>query len=208
MGPCRDRHGRPLTGGHPGPGIPVEDDGVEAADVDAEFEGVRAPEPADSAVVEAGLDLPTAVVRGGGPVGLDAGRQLGVAAIAERAGARLGLPFGGLTGAGEHDRLVATPLDAAVTERGLQTVVEVHVPVGGLGARDDLVGTDLVFVVRAVPEPGDGVVHAPASGRGGLTVASACGRVLGGVTPGPTASAARCTQRSTARQPGHPAVRR
>jgi hypothetical protein len=44
------------------------------------------------------------------------------------------------------------------------------------------VGTDLGLVVRAVPEPGDGLVHAPDSGRGGLTVPSACGRVVGGVT--------------------------
>jgi len=54
---------RALERVHLRPRVAVEEDGVEAADVDAEFECVRAPDAAQVAVVEPRFEVASPVVR-------------------------------------------------------------------------------------------------------------------------------------------------
>jgi hypothetical protein len=98
---------RALVGRHPRAGVAVEHHGVEAAHVDAEFEGARRPDAPQVAGVEVGLDLAAAVVGERGLIRADLPGEVALAALAEVARAVGRVLLGRLSRPGERQRLLA-----------------------------------------------------------------------------------------------------
>lgn len=100
---------------HPRSWVAVDEDGVEIPDVDADLEGVRTPDGADVARVQAGFEFFTPLVRESSLIGGYVVSEAGGAVTLETAGSDLSALFSGLSTPRKDDRLETT-----LNERGCE----------------------------------------------------------------------------------------